>query len=231
MKPVLMKPVPMKPVPMKTTLVPPSLTVTPTAIALPPEPVWRLTLAHYHAMVRSQILTEADPLEFLDGFLVPKMIKNPPHRLSTGLFQDFLSDFLPPHTHLNVQEPITLETSEPEPDLAVVQGKRRDYRDRHPSASEVLLVVEVADATLERDRGLKQRLYAAAGIAHYWILNLVDRQLECYAKPAIGAAAQGSNPEPAAIYQQCDILTESSQIVLPWVVEGDRDRPRVIDLL
>lgn len=215
---------------MKTTLAPPPLMVTPSAIALPPEPIWRLTLAHYHAMVRSQILTEADPLEFLDGFLVPKAIKSPLHRLSTSLFQDFLSDFRPPNTHLNAHEPITLETSEPEPDVTVIQGETTDYRDRHPGAAEVLLVVEVADATLERDRGLKKRLYAAAGIANYWILNLVDRQLECYSEPAIGPDNQGGNLETAAVYQQCQILTESNAIGLPWGVGGDRGLPIVADL-
>ncbi|WP_353260069.1 Uma2 family endonuclease, partial [Prochlorothrix hollandica] len=188
-----------------------------------------LTLDQYQAMVRSQILTEADALEFLDGFLIPKMIKNPPHRLSTGLLQDVLLAWLPPGFHLNVQEPMTLVTSEPEPDLAVVRGQRRDYRDRHPGGAEVLLVVEVADATLARDRGLKQRLYSAAAIPHYWILNLVDRQLECYSNPQSQAA--GSS------YGDYALVGEGEAIIFPWEPEGqggeatDRTRPVVGDLL
>uniref|UniRef100_UPI003342DA57 Uma2 family endonuclease n=1 Tax=Prochlorothrix hollandica TaxID=1223 RepID=UPI003342DA57 len=146
-----------------------TLAAFPQAVALPPEPVWRLTLDQYQAMVRSQILTEADALEFLDGFLIPKMIKNPPHRISTQLLRQVLEAWIPEGYYVDSQEPITLATSEPEPDVTVIQGKTTDYRDRHPGGADVLLVVEVADATLARDRGLKQRLYSAAGIPHYWI--------------------------------------------------------------
>jgi len=74
--------------------------------------------------------------------------------------------------YVDSQEPITLNDSEP-----------RDYLDRHPGARDLSLVVEVADSTRERDRTLKQRLYGRAGIPVYWIVNLVERQLEVYSQP------------------------------------------------
>ncbi len=77
------------------------------------------------------------------------------------------------------QMPLALdENSEPEPDVAVVPGKARDYTQAHPTTA--VLVVEVADATLRLDRKTKQAVYARNGIAEYWIVNLKDNSLEVY---------------------------------------------------
>lgn len=171
---------------------------------------WRMTVAQYHLMEETGILNEDDQLELLEGLLVAKMPKNPPHRLSTGLLQDALLAILPKDYHLNLQEPITLIDSEPEPDLAVICGQRRDYRDRHPSAKAVTLVIEVSDATLERDRTIKQRIYARAGIPIYWILNLRDRQLEIYTEPLSDIDNHDIEPK----YQQCQILNESESTIV-----------------
>ena len=81
--------------------------------------------------------------------------------------------------------PITLEDgTEPEPDVVVVPGSKRDYIPSHPIPSQIRILVEVSDATLRKDRGEKLRTYARAGIADYWIVNLVNRQLEVYRDPA-----------------------------------------------
>jgi Uma2 family endonuclease len=147
------------------------------------EPVWRFTVAQYHRMVQLGILTEDDPVELLAGWLVQKMTKNPPHRVATRLVRDALEAIVPDGWYVETQEPITLAESEPEPDVAIILGNTRDYLDRHPGATEVALVVEVSDSTLERDRTLKQIIYAQAGIAIYWIVNLSDRTLEIYSAP------------------------------------------------
>jgi Uma2 family endonuclease len=98
---------------------------------------------------------------------------------------------------------ITLEDSEPEPDLAVVIGRRLDYRDRHPNAKEIELVIEVADSSLDRDRTLKQKIYAKSGIPNYWILNLTDLTVEVYTQQS----EQG-------IYQDCQVFPESAFVAL-----------------
>ncbi len=151
--------------------------------AVPTEPVWRLTVAQYHTMIRLGILTDEDPVELLEGWLVYKMPKNPPHRIATQLTRTALESVMPVDWYVDAQEPITLETSEPEPDVVVVRGTTRDYLERHPGAGDVALVIEVADSTLERDRTAKLRLYARAGIPVYWIINLVDLQIEVYTEP------------------------------------------------
>ncbi len=199
--------------------------ITRTSAAISTEPIWRLSVANYHTMREVGIFDEDDQIELLEGCLVAKMTKNPPHRLSTGLLQDALLAIMPVNYHLNVQEPITLIDSEPEPDLTIVRGKRLDYRDRHPAAADVVLVIEVSDATLERDRTIKQRIYARSNISIYWILNLRDRQLEVFTQPT-------NQPEPK--YQQCHIFKETESVSVGWQDQsGDRmfGMVRIQDLL
>jgi Uma2 family endonuclease len=80
------------------------------------------------------------------------------------------------------QGPIALDSrSEPEPDVSVVRGRPRDYRDAHPTSP--VLVIEVALASLKLDRTRKSRAYARAGVPEFWIVNLVDRVLEIHRDP------------------------------------------------
>src|SRR5262249_26845898 len=94
-----------------------------------------------------------------------------------------VQDRLPSGWRVRVQSAITTGDSEPEPDLTVVPGPASRYFDHHPTPSEIAVLMEVADSTLTRDRQDKGRLYARAGIGCYWIINLVDRQIEVYTDP------------------------------------------------
>uniref|UniRef100_B8HRA1 Putative restriction endonuclease domain-containing protein n=1 Tax=Cyanothece sp. (strain PCC 7425 / ATCC 29141) TaxID=395961 RepID=B8HRA1_CYAP4 len=163
-------------------------------LAIPREPVWRLSVEKYHQMIHCGILTDDDPVELLEGWLVYKMPKNPPHRIATKLIRDALAELLPSGWYVDTQEPITLADSEPEPDVMVVQGQTRDYSDRHPGGEAVALVIEVADSTLERDRNIKKALYARAGIPIYWIVNLNNNSIEVYSQP--------EDPDGRATYQE-----------------------------
>lgn len=159
------------------------------ATAVPTEPIHRLTVAQYRRMAQEGILTPNDRVELLEGWLVEKMTKNPPHRISTRRARIALENVVPDGWYVDTQEPIVTSDSEPEPDVAVIRGRTEDYADRNPEAAYVALVVEIADATLLRDRQLKARVYARAGIPCYWILNLVDGRLEVHGDPSGPAAA------------------------------------------
>ena len=161
----------------------------PLLMGAPPEPIWRLSVAQYHQMIQAGILTEGDPVELLEGILVTKMVKNPPHTLATQLTRTALERCMPPGWFANTQEPVTTDTSEPEPDVTVVRGERRQYAQRHPGPADLGMLVEVADSSLRQDRTTKKRIYARASIPIYWIVNLVDRQIEVYTEPT-GAAEQ-----------------------------------------
>lgn len=144
----------------------------------------RFSVAEYHKLLDIGLLTENDNLELIEGYLVLKMSRNPPHDRCIHLALRMLLRCLPPDWSVRIQSAITLGDSEPEPDLAVVRGEERTYAARHPSSVDVGVVIEVADSTLLGDRADKARLYARAGIASYWIINLIDRQVEVYSSPS-----------------------------------------------
>jgi Uma2 family endonuclease len=171
-------------------------------ISICTERIWKLNIDQYHAMIAAGIIEEDAQLELLEGLLVLKMPKNPPHRISTKLIRAALEKIIPNGWYVDSQEPITLSDSEPEPDVMVIRGQTTDYRDRHPQALDIELVIEVSDATLERDRTMKKRIYANAGIPIYWILNLRERQLEVYTQPKMEESE----------YVHSQIFTESESI-------------------
>jgi Uma2 family endonuclease len=157
--------------------------------AIPTMPIYRLSVAQYHAMAEHGILSEDDPVELLEGWLVQRMRKSPPHTFVTRLVRRALERDFPGGWYVNSHEPVTTTDSEPEPDVLVVRGDPRDFRDRHPGPKEVAMVVEVADTTLRTDQGTKKRVYARAGIPVYWVANLIERKFVVYTDPT-GPAAE-----------------------------------------
>src|SRR6185437_2822755 len=117
-----------------------------------------------------------------------------------------LSPLLPAGWHVRCQDPLTLADSEPEPDIAVVRGSRRDYAGRHPGPSETGLVIEVADSSAELDRTLKQRVYAAAGIPVYMLVNLAARNVEAFFEPA-----RATDQQPAS-YQTREVFDDQAAV-------------------
>src|SRR5437762_1298817 len=107
-----------------------------------PEPVFRLSVEQYHTMIETGVLTDDDPVELLEGVLVFKMPKKPPHRYVVQTAQDVIRAILPAGWGYQAQEPITLQDGEPEPDGAVIRGSQHDYLSRHPGPADVALVIE-----------------------------------------------------------------------------------------
>ena len=134
-------------------------------------------------MAELGVLGEDDHVELLEGWILYKMTRNPPHDVAIALASKTLLRILPGGWHVRPQSALTTEDSQPEPDMAVARGGERDYLERHPSALDVANVIEVADTSLSRDRIDKGRLYARAGVAAYWIINLIDGRIEVYSDP------------------------------------------------
>ncbi|HUM17312.1 MAG TPA: Uma2 family endonuclease [Candidatus Nitrosotalea sp.] len=121
-------------------------------------------------------------IELIGGALLICEPQGSPHFTAVGLVEDALRAAFGAGWTIRAQGPIALDdNSEPAPDIAVVPGSRRDHSRSHPSHP--VLIVEVAESSLEFDRGEKASLYARAGIADYWILNLVEQVLEVYREP------------------------------------------------
>ncbi len=98
---------------------------------------------------------------------------------------------------VRVHAPIVLnDWSEPEPDVVLCVPRADRYRQAHPRADQVLLVIEVADSSLAYDRTRKAQAYAASGIPEYWIVNLVDRQVEILTDPGTQSYRQSGLCQP-----------------------------------
>jgi Uma2 family endonuclease len=150
--------------------------------------VRRFTVDEYHRMIQAGFFTADERFELLDGWITPKMTRNPPHDSCLDQIIDVLHARLPTGWRPRIQSAVTLPTSEPEPDFAIVPGPASRYRTQHPRPADVALVIEVADSSLEHDR--KGPLYAQAGISVYWIVNLVDMVVEVYTVPSAAGYLQ-----------------------------------------
>ena len=192
------------------------------AAEVPLFPLRRFTVAEYHRMLEAGVLTENDPVELLEGWIATKMPHNPNHDATIDQAGEVLRERLPPGWRLRTQSAITTDDSEPEPDLAIVHGPPGRYATRHPGPEDIALLVEVADSSLAHDRDVKGRLYARAGIAAYWIINLVDMQVEVYTSPS------GKTSHPG--YQQR--ATYLTGMGVPLSIAGTSEVPVAVhDLL
>jgi Uma2 family endonuclease len=165
----------------------------------------RFSVDEYHRLTQIGMLTEDDNLELIEGYLVHKMARNPPHDSTLNRANKRLAKLLPVGWEIRILCAVTLIDSEPEPDVAVVREDPVEYAIRHPNATDVGLLIEVSDSTLAGDRADKGRIYARAGIALYWIVNLVDRQIEVYTSPSGQTAVPGYGQRQD--YQVGDVIS------------------------
>ncbi|MEO6809280.1 MAG: Uma2 family endonuclease [Isosphaeraceae bacterium] len=189
---------------------------------VPPLPVRRFSVVEYRRMIELGLFDDDERFELLEGWIVPKMVRNPSHDVTIELTHEALRGFLPEGWRVRNQFATTTADSEPEPDLIVVRGVPRDYLDHHPGPLETALVIEVADSSLVRDRGVKRRLYARAGYPVYWIINLGTARVEVYTDPT------GPDANPA--YRL--VLEFGVEDSVPLVIDGrEVGRLPVRDLL
>lgn len=143
----------------------------------------RWTRQEYDKMVEAGVFSPGERVELVDGEVLAMTPQGSVHVTAVRLTEDVLRLAFGAGFDVRVQMPLALDSSsEPEPDVTVVLGSPRDFRNAHPTSA--LLVVEGADTALPYDREQKGSLYARAGVADYWILNLLDRRLEVYQDPA-----------------------------------------------
>ena len=147
------------------------------------------TRKEYDKLVKIGVLHEDEPIELIGGQMIVAEPKGTPHATAIGLTTDALRMAFGSGWVIRVQSPVALDDeSEPEPDIAVAQGRHRDYLGEHPARP--ALIVEVAQSSLSFDRRYKGSVYARAGIADYWIVNLRRRVLEVYREPIANATSR-----------------------------------------
>jgi Uma2 family endonuclease len=147
---------------------------------------YRFTVEQYHLLGDAAILTPEDRVELIDGWIREKPVQKTPHASAMTRLQNRLPRLIPANFAIRSQLPITLATSEPEPDVVVARGSEEQYDDNHPGPGDVALVVEVSDTSLDFDRGPKLLLYADARVPAYWVVNIPDQRVEVSTRPRRG---------------------------------------------
>lgn len=148
----------------------------------------RWTRPEYDRLVGYGVFSTGERVELLDGLLVVREPQGGRHAMAVRMVEEALRGVFRAGWDVRSQLPIALDPdSEPEPDVSVVAGSFRDYPTAHPTSP--VLVVEVADTSLALDRSEKAALYARAGIPEYWIVDLVNAQLEVRRDPTPDASA------------------------------------------
>lgn len=166
------------------------------------EELHRYSLDEYHRLIEAGGFGEDERIELLDGLLVAMSPKTPRHERAIRWLAGWLFAWVDREAYeVGVGSPLTLVTSEPEPDLAVFErGGPAPY---HPATA--ALVIEVSFSSLVRDLGVKAELYAAAGIPEYWVLDLDAGRMVVHRAPGDGGYADltevyaGQWPEAASL--------------------------------
>ena len=143
------------------------------------------TVDEYHKMAEAGILHEDDRVELIEGEIINMTPIGSRHTACVKKLNRLFAELLGSEVIISVQDPLRLgDTSEPEPDIALLRPRPDFYAERHPSADDTLLVVEVADTSLVYDREVKVPLYARAGLAEVWLVDLVQQQVLVHRNPA-----------------------------------------------
>lgn len=203
---------------MPAVLAPPHAPTTRRAAV--PQPA-RWTIAEYRRLGAAGAFADRRTI-LLYGEIFDMPVPNPPHDVALGQIDDWLRSVFTAGVHVRNQMGFDVGTdSDPGPDLAVVTGVRKDYSTAMPTAA--LLIVEIASSSLFVDTTTKAELYATAGIADYWVIDVDHRQLLVFRDPVPLPAGLG-----ATAYQTRLTLAETdaiSPLALPTAAV------RVADLL
>ena len=148
-------------------------------------PLRRFSVEEYHRMGEVGILSEYEKVELIDGRVLKMSPIGSQHAAYVSLLNRKLRA-VEETAIVRVQDPIILDDeTEPQPDIAVVKFKANAYADSHPRPEDVLLLIEVAETSLEEDREIKLPRYAASGISEVWIVNLIENIVEVYRESLI----------------------------------------------
>ncbi len=186
------------------------------AVTLPVHPR-PFSILEYRKLWDLGIFEEHARIELMEGHIVERDPVTPAHAACVSILAEAFYGADQPEYRVRLGQSLLLEdqTSLVQPDVGVVAHRRDWYAFRHPIGADLFVVCEVAFATVDLLRGYKCSLYAKAGIPEYWIVNLMDRQVEIYTQPA-----------PKGIYLQTRVYQEADTIEHPLL-----GTHRVADLL
>ncbi|MCG8390641.1 MAG: Uma2 family endonuclease [Cytophagales bacterium] len=142
----------------------------------------------YYRMAEVGILTENDRVELIYGEIIEMSPIGNKHASVVDRLNKTLNNTIGDTGIIRVQGPVRInDLNEPEPDLTLLKLKEDYYADAHPTANDVLVIIEVSDTTYQYDREIKSPLYASAEIPEFWLVNVEKKEVEVYTSPAKGA--------------------------------------------
>ena len=147
--------------------------------------IHRFTVKEYHKLAESNILSEDDRVELIEGRIVDMTPIGSKHAACVSRLNEIFSEKLQKRAIINIQNPICLtEYSEPEPDIAIIKRRPDFYAEQLPQPADILLIIEVSDSSLDYDCETKIPLYAKANIPEVWLVNLIENIVEIYSTPS-----------------------------------------------
>ena len=137
----------------------------------------------YHLMIDSGVLNNRS-VELLEGEIIEMSPEGPLHSATNDNAAEYLRELLRGKARIREAHPITLRSSEPEPDIAVVRLKDSNYSDHHPYPEDIYWLIEISNTTLDEDLGRKKKIYAQAGINEYWVIDLKATAIIIFQEPS-----------------------------------------------
>ena len=153
----------------------------------------KFTVAEYYRMGDVGILGPDERVELIEGEIIVMAPIGSRHANRVDRFNDVFGQYARDRFFVRVQNPIHLDDgSEPQPDVSLLRRREEGYEDAHPTPEDVLLVIEVADSSLEYDRQTKAHIYGRAGIPETWVKNIPEDCIERFTEPGSDGYAQHS---------------------------------------
>ena len=146
---------------------------------------FKWTISDWHILVESGVLAEKK-VELLAGDIVHMNPEGFKHSGTNSNVADYFRELLRGKAYVREGHPVTLDDSEPEPDIAIVKLPRDVYLQRHPVAEDIYLLIEVSNRTLTKDLGDKATIYARNNITEYWVIDLQNNQVIIHTQPSLG---------------------------------------------
>ena len=176
---------------------------------------YKWSVSEWHDLIATGVLA-GKPVELLDGEIVAMSPEGIPHTYTNQSVGDYLRDIFQEKAHIRDAHPITLDNSEPEPDIAIVRLPKTIYKDHHPYGEDIYLLIEVSNSTLKLDLETKAKIYARNGIAEYWVIDLVNKKLVVHTQPSNSSYSQVVEYKSGSISPQAfpDITIPLNQLLL-----------------
>lgn len=158
--------------------------------------LYKWSVEDYHRIIEAGVV-DGKSVELLSGEIVTMSPEKPIHSSRIDSVADYLRNVLQGKAKVREAHPITLDNSEPEPDIAIVRFEDSNYATRHPYAQDIYLLIEVSNSTLSRDLEEKSVIYARNGIPEYWVIDLLNNKLWVF-----------TNPQQDSYLDKQEIITE-----------------------